>query len=260
MQAKADVLNVVIVGSGNVAMQLAMLLNISGNKVVQVVSRNSKTGKQLAKLCNCDFNAEVKAAKTNADICLIAVNDDSIAEVVRQLPEMKTTVVHTSGLVPIDVLKKKFRNCGVMYPVQSLTAHSEIFSELIFCVEASGKKAMQIIEKVLQNINCRFVKLNSAKREKLHLAAVIVNNFTNHLYSLAYDYLKHHKIDFNILQPLIENTALRIESSNPSALQTGPALRGDRKTIQRHLQLLKNNPELADVYKKMTKSIEKNRK
>lgn len=260
MPAKADVIKVVMVGSGNVAMQLAMLLNISGNKIIQVISRNKKTGRQLAKLCDCNFDSELKNVNTEADMCIIAVNDDSIAEVVGNMPLMKAAVVHTSGTIPMEVLKKKFKNCGVMYPLQSLTAHSGIFSELIFCVEASGKKVMDSITGLLQNINCRYVKLNSAKREKLHLAAVIVNNFPNHLYSLAYDFLKQNKISFQILQPLIENTALRIDSRNPKSLQTGPAVRGDLKTIKRHLQLLKNNTDIADVYKTMTKSIQKSRK
>lgn len=255
-QTKDNKFTLTFIGSGNVAWLLAILFETSGHKIKEIYSRNKKTGSALSKVTSSKFVSDIQKINNHSDIYFITTNDDSIAEVVTHLPDSESIVVHTSGTVDIQVLKKKFKNAGVVYPLQSITSASVLSDELTFCLEATSNKVLTSLKQLITSVNCRFVVMNSQKRAKLHLAAVLVNNFTNHLYAQAFSFLNKNRIEFNLLKPLITHTAKRLEG-NPAAFQTGPAVRNDNKTIQQHLSLLKDNKQLAELYKQMTESIYK---
>jgi len=171
-----------------------------------------------------------------------------------QLP--RKVVAHTAASVSKDVLKNVSDHYGVFYPLQSL--HKEDFDlpEAPIFFDGSDEITKKKLESLANSISPQHVsQAGDDARLKLHVAAVFVNNFTNHLYSLAEDYCKKEGIDFKELLPLIEETATRIKDISPSKSQTGPAARNDEETIQKHLELLKTYPELRKVYEFLTSSI-----
>jgi predicted short-subunit dehydrogenase-like oxidoreductase (DUF2520 family) len=249
-------MKVVIIGSGNVAHHLAALITSSKHVLLQIAGRNKKTVSALAKKCKCGFTIDIAKANPDADIYLIAVNDDNIADVAKQLFNTNKVVFHTSGSTSIDVLKK-FKNTGVLYPLQSLNKQSEwIERDITFCMEASNVRTENMLSQLGKSIGKKVVKLNSAKRLKLHLAAVVVNNFVNHLYTLSNDFLKKNKIDFSLLSPLIERTAEKAQKEDPKKVQTGPAIRNDQRTIKKHIALLQKDVELKKIYREFSKAIQ----
>jgi predicted short-subunit dehydrogenase-like oxidoreductase (DUF2520 family) len=164
-------------------------------------------------------------------------------------------VVHTSGSVSIKKLASK-NNRGVFYPLQSFTTgHVVSFTEIPICIEAEDPKDLAMLRELGEAISEKVVEISSEERQKLHLAAVFVNNFVNHIYHISESYLTENKLDFNLLKPLIKETARKIESMTPSEAQTGPAKRNDLKTIEKHLHLLEDSA-YARLYKQLTQAIQ----
>jgi predicted short-subunit dehydrogenase-like oxidoreductase (DUF2520 family) len=248
-------MKVVVIGSGNVAYYLASLLAQSKHTLLQIAGRNKKTVSLLARKLKCSFTIDIKTVDQTADIFIIAVNDDSIIDVAKQLPETDKIVLHTSGSTSLDVLSK-FKNAGVLYPIQSLNKQSAALEKNItFCIEASNLKTEKTLSQLGKSIGNKIVKLNSNKRLKLHLAAVVVNNFVNHLYVLSHDFLDKSKIDFSLLLPLIERTGKKVVVAHPQKVQTGPAMRNDQHTIKKHIALLQDDPVLKKFYSQFSRDI-----
>lgn len=248
-------MKVVVIGSGNVAYHLASQLAQSNHTLLQVAGRNKKTVSDLAKKLKCSFTTDIKKVDQNADVIIIAVNDDSIIDVAKQLPVADKIVLHTSGSTSLGVLKK-FKNAGVLYPLQSLNKQSATLErDITFCIEGSNGKTEKSLSQLGKSIGNKVVKLNSDKRLKLHLAAVVVNNFVNHLYVLSHDFLDKSKIDFSLLLPLIERTGKKVEATHPKKVQTGPAMRNDQRTIKKHIALLQGDPVLKKCYNEFSKAI-----
>ncbi len=227
-------ISVLLVGKGNVATHLyTAFLKADGISVKQISSR---------KLENV----------TPADVTIIAVSDDVIAEVSSKIKN--TFVVHTSGSVSLNDLKNN-SNKGVFYMLQTFSKDKEVdFSEIPFCLEATNEKEYQLLERLAKSIGIKIYTINSEQRKTLHVAAVFVNNFTNHLFKIGNDICKENNIPFEILQPLIKETFLKIQSLSPEKAQTGPAIRKDKKTIKNHLNLL--NTGQQEIYNILTKSIQ----
>jgi predicted short-subunit dehydrogenase-like oxidoreductase (DUF2520 family) len=227
-------ISVLLVGKGNVATHLyTAFLKADGISVKQISSR---------KLENV----------TPADVTIIAVSDDVIAEVSSKIKN--TFVVHTSGSVSLNDLKNN-SNKGVFYMLQTFSKDKEVdFSEIPFCLEATNEKEYQLLERLAKSIGIKIYTINSEQRKTLHVAAVFVNNFTNHLFKIGNDICKENYIPFEILQPLIKETFLKIQSLSPEKAQTGPAIRKDKKTIKNHLNLL--NTGQQEIYNILTKSIQ----
>ena len=227
-------ISVLLVGKGNVATHLyTAFLKADGISVKQISSR---------KLENV----------TPADVTIIAVSDDVIAEVSSKIKN--TFVVHTSGSVSLNDLKNN-SNKGVFYMLQTFSKDKEVdFSEIPFCLEATNEKEYQLLERLAKSIGIKIYTINSEQRKTLHVAAVFVNNFTNHLFKIGNDICKENYIPFEILQPLIKETFLKIQSLSPEKAQTGPAIRKDKKTIKNHLNLL--NTGQQEINNILTKSIQ----
>lgn len=226
-------ISVVVIGNGNVATHLVnAFLKVDTLKVTQINSR---------KLENIP----------TATITIIAVSDDAIAEVSSKIKN--SFVVHTSGACDLNQLKNKTRK-GVFYMLQSFSKEKEInFSEVPFCLEAENKEDAVLLENLAKSVGKKIFNINSEQRKALHVAAVFVNNFTNHLYKIGNDICTDYKVPFEILKPLIEETAEKIKTLSPEKAQTGPAIRNDKKTIENHLELL--NKKQQKIYKLLTKSI-----
>lgn len=251
-------LSFAIVGSGNVAGHLSRGLAAKGHIPLQVISRNPVTGGELARDLDVLWTSIPADLDPKADLVLICVPDGQISPVAAALPATDALVVHTSGSTPLAVLQSFFPLCGVLYPVQSFSRSREInLSQVPFCTEASNDAATEQLTRLALELSNHVTPLSSAQRFLVHLAAVLANNFTNQLYSQAAQLLHSQGLSFDLLRPLILETALKVQHNSPADMQTGPALRGDQETMNKHLVLLQTNPELQKIYEALSALIGK---
>ena len=249
-------MDIVIIGSGNVAAVLGRKWVAAGHQICQVISRNARNASELAYEWDTESANYLSLIHKEADVYIIAVADDAIAKIAADLRLQGRVVAHTAASVKMEVLKEVTDDYGVFYPLQSLRKEQENIPEIPVYIEAATEKAQKTLEKLALSIskNPGFTA-DADKRAKLHMVAVLVNNFSNHIFSLAESYCKKEGIDFNELLPLIENTFSRMHEAPPSTLQTGPAIRGDKGTIHTHLELLADHPQLSRLYRFLTESI-----
>lgn len=247
-------LQVTIIGTGNLARHLFDAFSASPTiDIVQVVGRNTKALGYFEKSAatSTDFKNIAEAA-----IFIIAVSDAAIASVSKYLTDTKGLVVHTSGSVSMDALYHHQRY-GVFYPLQTFTKERKVaMNSVPFCLEAHDEADLKLLKKLAGKLSEKIYEVDSEQRKVLHLAAVFVNNFTNHLYQIGKEICDNKGLSFEILQPLIQETVNKIEQLTPYDAQTGPARRGDSETITRHLEELKNSGH-KNVYRVLSASIGK---
>jgi predicted short-subunit dehydrogenase-like oxidoreductase (DUF2520 family) len=252
-------MKIVLIGAGNVAFHLGILIRRSGHDVIQVYNRSRKSGQQLAEYLNCKYTGSVAAIDQHADMYIVALKDDVISDFCSRLSFVPKLIVHTSGTCSMEVFPENF-DCGVLYPVQTFSKTIDTPRLIPFCIEARKRTSLKVIKNLAGMLSDGIYPMSSSEREKVHLAAVIVNNFTNHLFTLSEEYLRSEKMSFDILRPLILETALKVQKHSPSKMQTGPAKRGDKAVIGEHRKLLKHHMELKSIYDILTKSILNNPK
>lgn len=244
---------VVIIGAGNVAHHLIRSITSSGNKLLQIYNR---TLSNVSASSSTDITGTINSISSDGDIYIVCVKDMAIADIASKLRLGDKLVVHTSGNRSMNLLKDCSTNYGVFYPIQSFTKNIPInFKKVPLVIEANNDKAQEILVDFSRTISNQVILMNETDRKKLNIAGVFVNNFTNYIYSLTYDYLKKENIDFDILLPLIQNTVDKLQLGIPRDMQTGPAVRGDVDTIQSHLELLEHHPFLKTIYQDVSHSI-----
>ena len=249
-------MKIVLIGSGNLATQLAPALKKSGNQIVCVYSRKIKNASALANKIKTKATNKISELPIDADLYIVAIQDDAIQLVLDQLEFNPKLIVHTSGSVPLTVLSSKYKNSGVLYPLQTFTLTGKTnWKKTPILIEGSNKNSLGILEKLANAIASKVVKVNSDKRSSIHLAAVFANNFVNYMFTIASDILKNEKISFDLLKPIILETTSRIINGDPLKSQTGPAKRKDHKTISKHLKMLKADTDKKKVYQSITTSI-----
>lgn len=250
-------MDIVIIGSGNVAAVLGRKFKDAGHEILQVYSRNASAASTLAYEWDTESTNYKSLINRNADIYIIAVNDDAIDDVTDNLFLPGKVVAHTAASVPKNVLKNVSAHYGVFYPLQILRKEKDELPEVPVFVDGSDEKAKKILEELARSIAGEQITLaGDEERLKLHVAAVVVSNFVNHLYVLAEDYCKKEGLNFRQLLPLMEETVVGKKTLAPSKAQTGPAIRHDSETIQKHLELLKDHPQLKNLYILLTESIQ----
>jgi predicted short-subunit dehydrogenase-like oxidoreductase (DUF2520 family) len=243
---------ILLIGSGNIATHLALKMNRQEYHISQVFSRNLAEAKFLANKIECDWTVDPKKIK-EADITIIAVNDDSIQTIIKILPKKPT--VHTSGSTSIDVFKGHFNDYGVLYPLQTFNKDLDINLEKVpFFIEANN----QVFEKELYKLASSFSQditiLDSLKRQQLHIAAVFACNFSNHMLVIAKELIEKEDLSYSLLLPLIKQSLSKIDYLNPKEAQTGPAIRNDNKIISEHIKSIKED-DLRQLYSLISKSI-----
>lgn len=244
-----------IIGAGNVVYHLLQALNKSSHYKIQNVAVRS-----LEKAL--DFIPEKLTVShinqlQKADITLISVTDNAIEQVSGAISYNDSLVVHTSGTTALEVLNDKNRK-GVFYPLQTFSKNKEIdFKEVPLCLEAENEVDLNELKNLAKELSDNVFEISSEQRKSLHVAAVFVSNFTNHLYSIGNEICNENNISFNILKPLIKETADKINYLSPKEAQTGPAVRFDTKTTNAHEDFLKNKTH-KEIYKLITQSIQKN--
>jgi len=247
-----------IAGSGNLAWHLAQDMEKAGHVIPVIYSRSRENAEILAsQLYDTRVCAEPDFSGFDLDLLFLAVSDDAIQMLSNQLVvDEQTVVVHCAGSVSVSVLQHLGDNFGVFYPVQTFTTEKGVeFKDVPVCLESSGSRVHEMLYAVGKSLGCRMVVMDSEQRKWLHLAAVFANNFTNHMLYQAKAILDAEGIDFSLLKPLAKETIEKAFQLMPELAQTGPAVRNDQKTMQHHLEKLGGNPELADLYRRISGSI-----
>ena len=256
--------NITFIGAGNVATHLGLAFKKEKHTIIQVFSRTENSAKQLAKKLSCDFTTDIQKILSGSDIYILALKDDAIEKNFEQLSQIfskredmkKPIFIHTSGSVSIKNFKQQ-TNYGVFYPLQTFSKNRKFnFAAIPICIEANNKKTEKILIQLAKTISKKIYLLNSEQRKMVHIAAVFANNFTNHLCAIAEKILEKEHISFDILKPLLEETFNKIKNNSPSEMQTGPAIRGDKKIIKEHLKLLSAIPSQRKIYKLLSEAIQ----
>jgi predicted short-subunit dehydrogenase-like oxidoreductase (DUF2520 family) len=247
------------IGSGNVATHMAAAFKNAGHRIVQVYSPNMHNAALLAYHVGATATNQLNEISAETDIFVISVKDDAIAQIAGALAAHQKTMVHTSGSTSLDVLLHYTDKAGVLYPLQTFSKTSEVdFTTVPLCIEAANDSIYTAIEQLAATVSNSIYSINSAGRKILHLAAVFACNFPNYLYGVAQQLLASHEMDFDLLRPLILETAQKVQQQLPASVQTGPAIRNDQTTMAAHLQMLEGQPQLQEMYGLLSQGIIKN--
>lgn len=252
-------MKIAIIGTGNVALHLGRRLKEQGVDLAQIVGRNSLNTAQLASKLGVSYASNPLDFNPSVDFVIIAVSDSAIPSVAEQFKQVidNQIVVHTSGSIPSTVLQPYFRNYGTLYPLQTFSLSSTPdFNKIPVFYNANTIFNALYIRKIAEKISPNVYEMNDNDRLVLHVAAMFVNNFTNHLFKIGAEILSQKNLPFEVLMPLIEETVNKVKNNTPSVVQTGPAIRGDDVTIFKHLDYLQNNlPQYDLIYKVLTINI-----
>lgn len=250
-------MRIVIIGSGNLATQLSLALKDAGKEIVQVFSRTEEHAKTLAAMLGCDYTSDIDSISSDADMYIISVKDDAISDVADSVGRRRadSLVVHTAGSVPMSVLGSYSTHYGVLYPMQTFSKQRKAdFREIPCFIEASDSKTLGMLRILAESISDHVVECDSERRKRLHLAAVLACNFTNHCYRLAERVLESEQIDFSLFLPLIAETARKVTVMSPREAQTGPMVRYDQKVMQMQMDML-SDERTREIYRLMADSI-----
>lgn len=248
-------MNIAIIGAGNVATHIAKAIHNTGHNIVQVYSRTVTSALQLARAIGCAYVTKPERITTEVDLYIISVSDSALKETIETINFGSKLVVHTAGSIPMSVFENQAKNFGVFYPLQTFSKFRDLDIRTVpFCLEASSAENLAILEKMASSLSNDVRIVDSEKRQQLHLSAVFACNFTNHMYTMAEELLSKSDIDFDILHPLILETALKAQNSSPKLVQTGPAARNDMNIIEKHIKMLPTQ-ELKKTYTSMSESI-----
>lgn len=255
MPAK-QIQEIVIIGAGRLATHLGLAFFKLGLKIGQVYNRTPEKGRRLANRIGASFTQDIKEITLTADIYFLAVSDFALEDLAAKLRLKKKLVIHTSGTMEMDILLPVSSNYGVFYPVQTFSQNRKIdFSKIPVCIEGSSKIAEQQLTVLAKKLTQHVCYLTSDKRRLLHLGAVFASNFTNFIYAATEEFLLSNEISFDLLEPLILQTARNAKHGNLIQYQTGPAMRGDIKVLEKHRELLSDHPDHLEIYNLITKNI-----
>lgn len=247
---------VALIGSGNVATHLGMAFAAKGIRVIQVFSRSLGKAETLARKLSCEAIDDLSGLSDAADLYVIAISDDAIPGLVAAFPHHGKLLVHTSGSTEMQLLQVKTDRYGVFYPLQTFSRDVPLdFSQVPLCLEASDAGTLELLEDLAGKLSINVARVSSEYRRKLHLAAVFACNFVNHMYAQAAEILDDNDLPFELLRPLIHETARKVMEADPKSVQTGPARRHNKGIIEKHLQMLEKNPGLHKMYQFVSESI-----
>jgi predicted short-subunit dehydrogenase-like oxidoreductase (DUF2520 family) len=249
-------MRITIIGSGNVATHLAAAFKNAGHIIVQVYSRDLQNASLLAYHVKAEAIDDLNQINPETDLFLIAVKDGAIEYMAADLAQFQKLIVHTSGATGVQALLKYTAQAGVFYPLQTFSKTKEVdFNTVPVCIEGADESITSKLNELAYTITQNVYHINSAERKTLHLAAVFACNFPNYLYYLSQQLLAEHQLPFDLLRPLILETAEKVQQHLPGDVQTGPAIRDDEKTMAVHLQQLAEEPELQALYKLLSQGI-----
>lgn len=250
-------MKIVLIGAGNLATHLGKALHAAGHDMVQVFSRTMQSAENLASLLDAEPLTDMAQVRDDADVYIFSVKDSALEQLISQLcGGEKKVFLHTAGSMPMSVFRGKALHYGVLYPMQTFSKQREVDFSIIPCfIEANDEFALKQIEGLAGQISHRVYQLSSEDRKYLHLSAVFACNFANHCYAASQELLQQHGVPFDVMLPLIDETAAKVHGMTPKEAQTGPAVRYDENVIGKQIQLLENQPYFQKIYDCMSKSI-----
>ena len=250
-------MKIVLIGAGNLATHLGKALHAAGHDMVQVFSCTMQSAETLASLLDAEPLTNMAQVRDDADVYIFLVKDSALEQLISQLcGGEKKVFLHTAGSMPMSVFRGKALHYGVLYPMQTFSKQREVDFSIIPCfIEANDEFALKQIEGLAGQISHRVFQLSSEDRKYLHLSAVFACNFANHCYAASQELLQQHGIPFDVMLPLIDETAAKVHGMTPKEAQTGPAVRYDENVIDKQIQLLENQPYFQKIYDCMSKSI-----
>lgn len=248
-------MKVVIIGTGNVATVLGKKIMDAGHEILQVAGRTPEKCDLLASQLHTTPVYNIKYLNLSADIYIIAVSDSSVYSVAGNLKLTDKIVVHTAAAVSKDVLAACSENFGVLYPLQTLKKELPSIPAIPVLIDGNNETTKKALIEFSSGWAEYVQVANDEERLKFHVAAVFANNFTNYIFTITEEYCTKEQLKFNILYPLIEETITRLKLNSPSVVQTGPAVRADFVTIEKHKQILQNHPRLQNLYSILTDRI-----
>ena len=250
-------MDIVFVGAGRLATNLAMALHAKGHRITAVYSRTMASARMLAEAVDARATDDLAALPLEADAFVIAMKDAVLADVVAQLHQQRASQIflHTAGSMPLSVFGSHCHG-GVVYPMQTFSKERLVdFAPIHVFIEGCDAQTLQVARQVASAVSSHVIELSSEERRHLHLAAVFACNFANHCYALSAEILERHGLPFSAMLPLIDETARKVSVMTPREAQTGPAVRYDRNVMAAQEQLLAGEPEMQQIYEMMSKSI-----
>ncbi len=249
-------ITVSFVGAGRVGSALCRELFTKGLVIDTVISTSETKGILLANECKATWTKK-PAIPDSTDLVIIAVPDSKLKRVLSDLRCRPGTIVaHTAGSIGLEVFPAGITKKGVIYPLQTFSYKRGInFSELTVFIESSDSETASILTYVADTLGCRVSYAETEQRRLLHLAAVFACNFTNHMMTIGKELANNSGYSFDELKPLLQETFLKAFESGPENSQTGPAVRNDKNTIRKHLELLSFDHDLQKIYRDISKSI-----
>ena len=225
---------------------------------MQVYSRTEESARTLAQAVEAAYTTDLSSVAADARLYIVSLKDAAFVQLLPEIVAGKENAlwVHTAGSIPMDVWAGKVNRYGVFYPMQTFSKQREVnFQEVPFFVEAKRPEDVELLKAVAATLSEKVYEASSEQRKSLHLAAVFICNFTNHMYALAADLLEKYNLPFDVMLPLIDETARKVHELAPRDAQTGPAVRYDENVMNNHLAMLVDSPALQEIYKLMSKSI-----
>ncbi len=253
-------MRIALIGAGRVASCMGPRLKQAGHTVTGVYSRTLANAEQLAKVVGSPA-FDCLESVPEADVYLVMLSDDALLQLAPAIVKgrEKALFLHTAGSVPMDLWKEAGAKCyGVLYAMQTFSKGADIdWPEVPVFVEGCNPAELEIVRNLASDLSGKVTELSSEGRKKLHVAAVFTCNFSNHMYAIAQKLLATEGVPFSVMLPLVRETARKVETMSPEDAQTGPAIRGDRKVMDQHLELLKEYPEYAELYRLISTDINK---
>ena len=251
-------MKVTLIGAGNLATQLGKSLKKAGVIISQVYSRTEDSARTLGELLEAEWLTDIKALRDEADIYIFSVKDSVLCELISEVCKSRgdKLFLHTAGSMPMSCFEGKALRYGVFYPMQTFSKTKDVdFERVPVFIEGNSIETEDVIRSLANKLTQRVIRLSSADRKYLHLAAVWACNFTNYCYTVSSDILGEHGIPFDVMLPLINETTEKIQKISPKEAQTGPAVREDRNVMSKQLELMNGKEDLQELYKMLSKGI-----
>ncbi len=248
----------IIIGSGNVATHMAMAFKKAGLDICGIYSRTFENAQILAKKLNVNAFKSVAEIPLDADAYLLSVSDSALPEILKELPSFDGILMHTSGSVGLDVFSKNIKRSAVFYPLQTFSKDKQLdYSTVPILLESEDAAVLNALQDLGKKISETVRTIDSEQRKQLHLSAVFMCNFSNYMFHISESLLKENDLDFELLKPLLGETIEKLNELSPAEAQTGPAVRHDKRTLNAHIEMLKNHPEYQNIYQLLSDQIQK---
>ncbi len=253
-------MKIVLIGAGNVATHLGRGLKENGHTIVQVYSKTKESALKLATSLQCSYTTNMENVSNEGELYISALKDSAFTELIPYIIKGREDAlfVHTAGSLSMDLWKGHALRYGVLYPMQTFSKSKSVdFGNVPFFIEANSDVDEQLLYDLASSLSGKVYRVSSEQRKSLHIAAVFACNFSNHMYAISSYLLSKSDIPFEVMLPLIDETSRKVHELSPVQAQTGPAIRYDENVINRHLSMLEADPDIRDLYEKISKSIYK---